>query len=429
MARFDDANHYMQVFRDGGLDYLNLDEAGRPTKVSLSDYLVEGQKQLKGALSDISWRDAISTPDISPWLPQVIERVAMEAQEPLLVLNGLFERVGYEAGQVIEFPAMGAVTAADVAEGEAFPEVKIQESGATATAKVGKSGVAFRITEEARRHSRFDIVGMHLRACSRALARHKEQKAANFINALGTVCFDNVTPTSSLFGVTHGRGLTGAANGSVVLDDIFDTFAQVMMQGFTPDTIICHPLTFVLFLKDPVLRAVMLAGGNRVWYGGWTGNAARRGPGSRTGASGGQAIVPGGGPSSDTVSTIGAYNQTMDSAFEMPNHWPWPLKIVVSPFIPYDPATKRTNLIVADSAELGLYIEDYPVRVDRWEDLSTDTTKVKLVEAYAYHILNEGLGVGVLKNIKVVPNEITLPPTTTIAVSGSVDAIPAAVAV
>jgi hypothetical protein len=424
---FETFDQYLGVFQHGGLDLADRNEkTGIPRKVDLHDWLASGRQQLTGEMKKgVKFRDAIATPDITPWLPQVIERNVLEASEPLLVLTSLFERIGYEAGQAIEFPAVGAVTAADVAEGESYPLVRLQESGATVTAKVGKSGIAFELTEEAMTRSRFDLVGMHLRACSRALARHKEVKAANMIASLGTVAFDNVSPALSMFGVTTGRSLNGTANGSLTLDNLFDAFAQVMMQGFTPNTLIMHPLTFVMFMKDEVLRAVTLAGGNQVWWGGYRGNAAMTQNGSRTHVSGGQAVTSPLSPLGTSSNGVNEFNTALTSAPVLPARWAWPLRIVVSPWIPFDPATKMTDIILCDGAELGLYIEEYGVKVDRWEEMAVDSTKIKLKESYCFHILNEGLGVATLKNVKIVPNEINLPAVATHAVSGEIQPIPA----
>lgn len=424
---FETFDQYLGVFQNGGLDLADRNEkTGVPRKVNLSDWLGHGQRQLSASMREkgITMRDTIATPDITPWLPQVIERNVLEASEPLLVLNSLFERIGYEAGQAIEFPAVGAVSAADIAEGESYPLVRLQESGATVTAKVGKSGIAFEITEEAMTRSRFDLVGMHLRACARALARHKEVKAANMISSLGVVAFDNVNPTQSMFGVTTGRGFNGTANGSLTLDNLFDAFAQVMMQGFTPNTLIMHPLTFVMFMKDEVLRAVTLAGGNQVWWGGYRGNAAMTQSGSRTHVTGGQSVTSPVSPLGTSTNGINEFNQMLTSSPVLPARWAWPLRIVVSPWIPFNPATKMTDIILCDGNELGLYIEEYGVKVDRWEDMAVDTTKIKLKESYCYHILNEGLGVAVLKNVKIVPNEINLPAVVSHSVSGELQPIP-----
>lgn len=423
---FDTFDQYLGVFRNKGLDFSERDEStGVPRKVKLQDWLDYGRQQLGKTLNDGGprFRDTIATPDITPWLPQVIERNVLEASEPLLILNSLFEKMGYEAGQAIEFPAVGAVSAADVAEGESYPIVRLQESGATVTAKVGKSGIAFELTDEAISRSRFDIVNMHLRACARALARHKEVKAANMIASLGTVAFDNVNPSQSIFGVTTGRSLNGTANGSLTLDNLFDAFAQVMMQGFTPNTLIMHPLSFVMFMKDEVLRAVTLAGGNQVWWGGYSGNAANTQAGSRTHVSGGQGVNSPLSPLGTSTNGVNEFNQALTSAPVLPSRWAWPLRIVVSPWIPFNPATKMTDIILCDGNELGLYIEEYGVKVDRWEDMAVDSTKIKLKESYCYHILNEGLGIAALKNVKIVPNEVNLPAQTSLSVSGEIGPI------
>lgn len=431
MPRITDQNHAYSIFQAKGLDYTERDEATtRPRKVELEEYLREGQEDHLSKMKDgMTFRDAIATPDIAPWMPQVIQRNVLEAQEPLIVLTRLFSRMQFQAGQVIEFPAVGAVNAYDLAEMQEPPNVRIQESGATATAKVGKVGVKFQLSEETMRYSNFDVFGMHLRACAKALMRHKELKAANFINALGVPIFDNLNPTGSFKGVTHGRSLSGAANGSMTLDDLFDTFAQIMMQGFVPDTVIMHPLTYIMFVKDADLRSVALAGGNQIFFGGWSGNPAARGPGSSTHVSGGQRPLSGTPATSEAASAITEFNQGMTGAPVLPSRWPWPLRIVVSPFIPYDPATNRTNIMVCDSNELGYYIEDYPVRTTQWDEPSIDVRTVKLVEAYTFHVANEGLGVGVMKNVKIIPNEVVLPAQTTLSVSGEIQEIPATTAV
>lgn len=427
MSRFKNFDQYHDVFKNSGRDLLDRNEkTGIPAQVTLNDWLRAGSQQLQEAQSKgLRLQDTIATPDITPWLPQVIERNVLESIEPLLVLTSLFDRIAYEPGQMIEFPAVGAVVAADVAEGQAYPTVRVPEAGATTTAKVGKSGIAFEISDEAKNRSRFDVVGLHLRECSKALARHKEVKAANILANLGIIAFDNVTPAQSRFGVTTGRGLSGVANGSLTLDNLFDAFALVMMAGFIPNTLIMHPLTFVMFMKDPVLRAVTLAGGNQAWFGGWNGNAASRRAGSRTHVSGAQNIVPPDAASGDAASGVNEYNTALTSAPVLPARWAWPLRIVVSPWIPYDPATRNTDIILCDGNEIGAYAEEYGVKVDRWDDLSIDVTTVKLRESYCFHMYNEGFGVSILKNVKVVPNEINLPAQVTQAVSGELEPIPA----
>ena len=376
----------------------------------------------------VSIKDAISTPNALMWLPKVIQQIVREAVEPLLVGTRLLQRVEYHAGQTITFPAVGALEAADIAEGQAYPEKQLSMGGATVTATIGKSGVMVKITQEMIRWSQYDVINMHIRQGGRALARHKEKKIFNHIRSLGVTCFDNLNPTNSIFGPTHGRALDGSANGSVVADDLFDVYGHIMTQGFMPDTILVHPLTWSMFMKDPVLRSIALAGGMAPWFGSYTGNVASRAPWDNAsqgglGPSSGQSIAPGENAGGQKATPIEGYSQTMTSAPSLPRYFPFPLRVIVSPFVPFDPATKLTDIYMFDSAELGVLIVDEDVRIDEWNDPAVDIHRIKMYERYAIGILNEGLAIGLLKNVKVVPNEVVSVAQPSISVSGSLTQI------
>jgi hypothetical protein len=429
--RFSSFDHYYQVFKDKGLDYLDREEkTGFPKKILLDDFLKAGRENLSSFKNNnVTFRDTIMTPDISPWLPQVIERTVMEAVEPRLVISSLFQRMPYTPGMRIEYPAMGALEAHDLAEGQRIPLQRMQEGGATQVATVGKVGTGFSLSQETISRSQYDLMAKHLQNAGYALARRKETKAVNFLVNLGTTSFDNLSPTNSMYGVTTGRDIAGAANGSLTLDDLIKAFIQVMLQGFEPDTIIVHPLTFAMFLRDQELKAFALAGGGGAWYGGWSGNVAGRGPGSVLGVSGGQVITPASSPSGDAASAKSAYSQTMDASFNLPDRWPWPVRIVVSPFMPFNTASERANIIVADSNYLGLLVEEYGPRVARWDDLEREVVNTKITESYSFYMAEEGLPVTVLRGVKTTPNMIILPAQATQDVTGTIAAIDPAVPV
>lgn len=378
----------------------------------------------------IKLEDALSVPNAPMLMPKVISNIVKEAQEPLLVGTSLLQRINYSYGQTITFPAVGALVAADIAEGMEYPERSLQMGGATVTANIGKSGVAVKITEEMIRYSQFDVIGMHLRAAGRALARHKEVKIFNHIRSLGVPVFDNINPTKSLNGVTTGRNLQGAPNGSVTMDDMFDAYAQVIAQGFFPDTLLMHPLTWVMFVKDATLRAFVLANGGGSYFASWTGNPAGRAPWDNSsqgglGVSSGQNILPGqtatGGaaPHGGTPTAAGGYGETINSAPTLPGYFNVPFRVIVSPFMPYDPRRKLTDIYMFDSRELGVLIVDEDVMTDEFDDPRVDIRKIKLRERYGIGILNEGKAIATLKNVHVVPNEIVLPAQTTIDVASS----------
>lgn len=389
--------------------------------------------------SRIKLKDALSVPNAPLLFPKVISNIVKEAQEPLLVGTSLLTRINYSYGQTITFPAVGALVAADIAEGQEYPEKSLQMGGSTVTASIGKSGLAVKVTEEMVRYSQFDVIGMHLRAAGRALARHKEQKIFNYIRSMGATAFDNLYPTKSAFGVCTGRALDGSANGSVTMDNIFDAFAQVIHQGFMANTLLMHPLTWTMFIKDAQLRAFVQANGGGVFFATWTGNPAGQAPWANSsqgglGMSPGQLITPGqtstgeAAPHGGQGSPASAFPQTLTSAPVLPSYMNVPFRIIVSPYVHYDPRRKLTDIYMFDSSELGVHIVDEELTTEEWNDPKVDIMKIKLRERYGIGILNEGQGIAVLRNVKVVPNEVVLPAQANIDVSGSVAAIPAGTA-
>lgn len=385
--------------------------------------------------------DALSVPNAPMLFPKVISNIVKEAAEPLLVGTSLLTRVNYSYGQTITFPAVGALVAADIAEGQEYPERQLQMGGATVTASIGKSGLAVKVTEEMIRYSMFDVIGMHLRAAGRALARHKENKIFNFIKSMGVTVFDNVSPAASLKGVMTGRNVDGSANGSVTMDDVFDCYAQVLAQGFTPNTMLMHPLTWVMFVKDPVLRAFALLNGGGTYFATWNGNPAGQAPWANSNQGGmgvgvGQNITSGPSGASTGAAASGAaasnllrYPQTINSSATLPNYFNAPLNIIVSPMVPYDPRKKLTDIYMFDSMELGALIVDEDIVVEEFDDPRVDIRKIKLRERYGIAILNEGQAIGVMKNCHVVPNQVVTPAISTLDVSGSMSPISATASV
>jgi len=379
----------------------------------------------------VQLKDALSVPNAPMLFPKVISNIVKEAQEPLLVGTSLLQRINYSYGQSITFPAVGALTAADIPEGGEYPERSLQMGGATVTANIGKSGLAVKVTDEMIRYSQFDVIGMHLRAAGRALARHKEVKIFNYIRSMGVSVFDNLEPTKSLLGVCTGRDLEGAANGACTMDDVFDAFAQVLTAGYMPNTLLMHPLTWVMWVKDAQLRAFVQANGGGTFFASWTGSPASRAPWDASsqgglGAASGQQLLPGqtsGGaaaPHGQTPSGLLEFPQDLQSAPQLPSYLNVPFRIIVSPFVPFDPTRKLTDIYMFDSNELGVHVVDEEVTTEEFDDPRVDIRKIKLRERYGIGILNEGQAIAVLRNVHVVPNEIALPAQAHVDVSGNI---------
>ena len=217
--------------------------------------------------------------------------------------------------------------------------------------------------------------------------------------------------------------MQGAANGSVTMDDIFDAFAQVMLQGFVPNTLLMHPLTWIMFVKDPVLRSFTLQNGSGTFFATWTGQVNQQAWANslRGGLAGGagQNIVPGGNTAGLDPSGLDEYNPQMNSAPVLPSYLGIPFRIIVSPFVPYDPRRKLTDIYIFDGSELGALVVDEEVMTDEFTDPRNDIRKVKLRERYGIAMFHEGQQVAIIKNVHVVPNEIILPARASIDVSGS----------
>jgi hypothetical protein len=326
------------------------------------------------------------------------------------VITGLFTRIQAKGLQTqVLAGAIGAVTAGDIGEETTYPEVMFNMGGAMQTAYIGKSGLAASFTDEALRYSTWDLMAMNMRLMGKALARHKEQKAVSFLKSLGTELFNNASPASSLFGVCTGRGLDMSANGSLTSDDIFRGFAHMAEEGFTPDVLLMNPQFFYLFIQDPTMRAMMIAHGGGEWFRPYNGQPgpldpwSNGGMGSR-GPSLGNRVVPGGAASGETATGITGREHGMTSAPPSVPGFPWPLSIVVSPFVPFDASLRTGDIFLLSSGNVGYYLVDEEATATEWRDESVDVVKVKVKERYGFAVAHEGQGVGVFKNVRAVRN-------------------------
>jgi len=374
----------------------------------------------------VEFSDLMATSQANYWMPKVVEEIVREPVEPMLIVPQLLDKIAYTPAARITFPAIGALVAYDLAEGQAFPEQTLNVAPGSITVNVGKTGVAFKITEEMRKYSQFDIINMHIRASRRGLDRHKENKGMNYITGMGVTLFDNVNPTESMYGTCTGRDITGAGNGSCRMEDLLKAYSHVMMQGYTPDTILMHPLTWSMWMVDPLLQTIVKNTGNGQWFQPhsmpqqsrpW--DAASQGGQGQAGGHG--PYTPGENVGSETATAKADIDQNLATRPNVPSYFPYPLKVLVSPFVPFDVNNNTADIMIFDSSNLGALVVDEDVSMDQWEDLSTDIIKIKLKERYAFAIYEDGLAIGVMRNIPIVANEIALPVQPTISAAGSLD--------
>lgn len=338
-------------------------------------------------------QDAIETTSASILIPRVITRIVREAAEPILVGTSLMRRINFSAGETITFPAAGGgMWAEDIPPGGEYPEQSMEFAGYV-TAKIGKSGLKVRITDEMVKYSMFDVMTMHLQAASRALARWKEQKIFTLINGEGRVAFDD-TGATSRHGYTTGRAISGLFNYTITLDDLFIMYADLLNAGFIPNVLLMNPMGWLIFARDGTMRNFGFANNGNLWQ------AAKGQPGQGPGYStaGGVNMGPSVGQDPD------AMNPQASLMTPVPSIFPVPLSIVVSPFVYFNATTKATDIIMADRNELGILVVDEDPVTESWDDPRRDIRSTKIRERYGLALDNQGDAIIQAKNVRIAKN-------------------------
>ena len=348
--------------------------------------------------------DMYSTPD-APWMmPKVMSEQALDAIEPQLLMTSLLKRIQYTMGQSIVLPMTSAMSSTnlDMAEGDEYPETKLASGGMSQMiANIGKVGLAVKITEEMIRYSQVDVIGIHIKAAGKLLARHKEVKAANMIAKQGVCYFDNLNPAQSVLGVTTGRDRTGAANGSLTAENMLDLEGHFVAKGFMPNTLILHPLFYTMFQKDAMMRDMFFKRGSTDLQS-YRGSAQGGNPWQKSGKMIGQGTQQKIEPTTATA----LRNRDIDSAPIFPSYWGMDMQVIVTPWAPYNPLKKRGDIIICDREELGVLLVDEDLTTEEWKDPAHDILKIKFRERYCFGIMNEGQSVAVLKNVVNTENKI-----------------------
>lgn len=393
LGEFKGEDEFADTSEDGKLALKDRKRLDQMTRLWKSNGYVDGAKE-RIKMEDLfrkdmeltsQMRDNFST-DHPLLLPRTISTIAREAIEPNLVLTSLLQRISFSNGTRIVFPSWGgAMQAADLSEGEEYPEGSMELAGQV-EATIGKSGIALKVTEETIRYSLYDVVSMQVRAAGRAMARLKEKKAADLITAdYGTTVIDN---TSASYRSSTGRDAAGAYNGTLTLDDIFAAYATMVDRGFTPNTLIMHPFAWQIFAQEGIARAFGFHNGMSplMW----------QMPQGSAGAASNWRV---GGLNQNTY--VSQPQQLATTFTNVPSPFPTTFKIVVSPYMPYNATTLRTDIVLCDSNELGLLVVDEELTTDEWTDPARDIRKIKMRERYGLAVMNDGRGIGLMKGIRV----------------------------
>jgi hypothetical protein len=94
-------------------------------------------------------------------------------------------------------------------------------------------------------------------------------------------------------------------------------------------------------------------------------------------------------------------------------------RILVSPFMMFDVATKTTDIIKFNSRNLGALIVDEKPHVKSWDEPQYSIHNLGIEESYGFGVLNEGQAIAVAKNVKVRQNEMSTPEALIISIGST----------
>lgn len=309
----------------------------------------------------VTIKEAFASPDAPFLFPKIISRTLREAAEPQFLVTPLLSTVRLGKGRSLEFPAVNAIQAAEIPEGQEYPEQALaiakQREG-----KVSKKGVKLAFTEEVVADSLWDIVGMHVRAAGRAMARLKEQIALSRFRGAATVAFDG-DGGDAIYGSLTGLDAYGAENGSLSWDDTLDMAAVLMAENHIVTDFIVHPLMWAVFLKNQTFN-----------HGG--------------------------------VQNSGVWGQNPSNPSATLNRTaPFGVNVIVTPFVSFtardddtgEPA--KSDVFLIDRNEIGSMLVKDGMSTDEWDDFTRDIRYLKLKERYDIVMHGDGEGIAVAKNV------------------------------
>lgn len=324
----------------------------------------------------ITVKEALTTNDMNILMPKTIETIMLDAAEPQYLASQFLRVVQLNEGRSMEFINFGAIRAHEVSEGQEYPEeqLDIAKFGGKATTevRVRKYGLKVKITDEMINDSQWDVIGMHLQAAGRALARKKEENVFLEFSSHGHVVFDanlggtwdgtKYTPNDTGLAPT-GRGFDGNYNGTLTVQDFVDMCTSIMAAGFTPTDVIMHPLCYSIFVANQNLMNMFT-------------NAPAFGGGLQ-----GQVDM--------TIPKNGV-------SYQLPVAG---LQLHFSPYVPFNEVDKKFDLYIIDRNNCGVLVVKDPISVEQFDDPARDIQALKVKERYGVGTMNGGLGIAVAKNI------------------------------
>lgn len=314
---------------------------------------------ITGKIMDI--KEALNSRDAAVLVTKVMEGVLEEAAEPLYIGSKIFDKINVDNNNRIVFPAVGQIRAFEIAEGGSYPTDHLDlmlKEGATQV-DITKKGLMIPITQEMIEDSLWEVVGAHVRAAGKAMARLKEELIFKAMTKHGHTVFDNDLRAKHPEAGTTGLDEFGNFNDSLSVENIFDLIVALMNNEYIPTDLMLHPLTWSVFVKNGLVNIFdnPALGGNDS-----LGNI-------------------------DTDVTNGRL--------------PIGINIMSSPFIPFDRDRQKFDMYVVDRNSCGVVVQRQEMTTDQFDDPYRDIHNLKFMERYGIGVLDEGKAVAVAKSVSL----------------------------
>ena len=355
--------------------------------------------------------DALNLPNAGTLFKRAIEEVILAPAAPSLIGEMLIRTTFVpKSGRTLSIRTLGAVDRFDftVAEEGEYPEISAATgSGSIVELRFAKYGCKFKISEELLEYSTWDLIGYQIQQIVNAMQRFRDAKIFEMLFGRGLVVFDNANPDSALIGRTGGRDITGAGNGSMTNEDLIDMYATIIMNGYTPKIILCHPLHWAMFAKDPILReSGILKGDLRQWLNSTLNTSSPYANAPSVAEANGFARHE------LTNTEASLLDQSKPS---IPPYNPISgLTVLTSPLVPFDAQNRTGDVLMLDPDHSGvLAISEY-LTLDEWEEKRNDLRVIKFREKWALDVVDNGKAIAVARNVSFSPNEMFVNPVVTI---------------
>ena len=348
----------------------------------------------------------------------IITRAVQMIPEPDSIWQAFTKVVSYVPGTQVITPYIGAAHATTmIGQAGEYPIISVDKDQET-IASTNKYGVAIQFPEETIKYANYDIITLYMTKAVEDMSRFKNMEAINKLMSKATVLYDNLDPTNSVLGETTGRSLIdGKENKTFVIRDLFKAVMHGITKGVYYDTMLLSTFGYMVFMNDPTLRDFVRANGGPIF----------KLPSGQIGAN--REFSRGANAANGTGSS-NSLTYNMPTEFTNMN-----FKFIVTPFMPtYQKGDTvyrtfpfenvaampylqtagvdagkpvvcgndmMTDIVLIDSSNALICLQEEGITTDRIEDKLIDTTKIKFKERYKFVITERGRGIGIIKNVVI----------------------------